>query len=118
MNGERVQILVSYLNNFLSNSLFYFISKQYWKYTNNNFGHIFHKLFQCLLGFFNPNFSVIPVTKLSVLDCVLLYARLDPCCLREEGVTLVCLSAHHSQLLFHSVEARPSVFCSGFLGCM
>jgi hypothetical protein len=72
----------------------------------------FHKLiiFKFLLEFLNPTFIFINVTKLNALDRILFYAKLNPCCMREEGAVLVCLPAHCSQPLYHSAEALPSGF--------
>jgi hypothetical protein len=53
-------------------------------------GTFFHKLiiFKCLLGFLNPTFSFIAVTKLNEKDHVFFYAQLDPHCMREEVAAL------------------------------
>jgi hypothetical protein len=119
MNGGKGSNFCLFLTKLLfpQTAYFIFISKQYCKYINKHFGYFFHKLVKCLLGFFNPTFSFIVVTKLNALDRILFGAQLDPRCLREEGAAPVRPPAHRSQSLSHSAVAPHSGFSTKFPGC-
>jgi hypothetical protein len=42
-------------------------------------------IFKYFLGFFNPNFSFVTVTKSNVLDRILFNAKVDTACLRGKA---------------------------------
>jgi hypothetical protein len=67
-------------------------------------------IFKRLFGLLNLTFIFIARTKLNIIDLILFYMKFSLCHLREEGIALVHLSAHHSEPLCQSVEALPSGF--------
>jgi hypothetical protein len=73
--GESFFPICSYIDYFSRIACFVFFSKQYRKYTNKHFGYIFLKLVKSIIGFLNPTFSVIAVTKSDLLGRILLCAN-------------------------------------------